>query len=209
MKFLRSLIIFTFLLIIHFTSFSQSERPKIEGSLDEGTIESQYNYLYKKSGRYQEYRVIKITEIGKFKKNVIDSLKLGRKKLIAEKKIVATQKSEIESLKKELGSTNDNLTSVTKEKDSINLFGMQLSKAGYNTFLWSIITALGALLAFFIIKFKRSNVITVQVKKDKGEIEGEYDDYRRKTIEREQKLRRELQDELNKQKYSDSSQKRK
>ena len=208
MKFFKTLIIFISIVFVSFSISAQSK--KIEGSLNEGTIQEQFEYLYKISPKWQDYRSIKVNKLYKFRNNVYDSLKLGRKKLIEERKIVALQKSEIDALKQKLGDTNDNLTSVTKEKDNIKFLGIQLSKAGYNTILWSIITGLGALLAFFIIKFKRSNVITVQVKKDKVEIEDEYDEYRRKAIEREQKLRRELQDELNKQKYTESSsQKRK
>lgn len=79
---------------------------------------------------------------------------------------------------------------------------MQLSKTGYNSILWTIIAALTALLAFFISKFKRSNAITIEAKKNKAEIEKEYDEHKQRSLEREQLLRRELQDELNKQKYA-------
>ena len=130
MKLLKILIIFFPLLFLSITVSSQGEEEK--GSLNSGSIESQYNYMYKKSGRHKDYRVIKIFQIEKFKKNVLDSLKLGRKKLVEEKTIVATQKNEIESLKLELGNTTENLTSVTEEKDSIKFLGIPLSKATYN-----------------------------------------------------------------------------
>ena len=65
------------------------------------------------------------------------------------------------------------------------------------------------ILLFFIGKFKRSNSITIDAKKSKAEIEEEYEGHRQRSIEREQKLRRELQDELNKQKYADKTTKKK
>ncbi|HBK71770.1 MAG TPA: tRNA (guanine-N1)-methyltransferase, partial [Flavobacteriaceae bacterium] len=104
-----------------------------------------------------------------------------------------------------LKATNVNLSSVTEEKDNIKFLGIPLSKATYNTILWSIIAALTGLLLFFIGKFKRSNAITITANKDKSEIEEEYNDHRQRSIEREQKLRRELQDELNKQKYENKA----
>lgn len=205
-KFLISLIL---LLFVTTLAFSQnSTKQEKEGSLTSGSIESQFDYLYKKSFKWtdpttgQRYKTVRVNNLFKFKNNVIDSLKLGRKKLLETQKVVSAQKSEIDALKSELGTTNENLTSVTKEKDSIRFLGIPLSKTGYNTILWSIIAALAALLALFIIRFKRSNAITVIANKGKNEIEAEYEDYRRKSIEREQKLRRELQDELNKQKYA-------
>lgn len=211
MKLSKLLISFTLLLAITSLGFSQNTAKSNEGSLNSGTIESQFNYLYKKSPKWtdpntgQRYKTVKVNNLFKFKNNIVDSLKSVRKKLTETEQIVDSQKSEIGSLKSELGTTNENLTSVTKEKDSIKFLGIPMSKAGYNSLLWTIIAALAALLALFIVRFKRSNAITISANIGKDEIETEYEQYRQKAIEREQKLRRELQDELNKQKYANQT----
>lgn len=205
MKLATLLISFISLFLITCFSHAQEEQ---EGSLNGGTIESQFEYLYKKSGRYQDYRVIKINQLLKFRNNVYDSLKVGQEKLNAEQAVVFDQKNKIDSLNLKLQNTNENLTAVTKEKDSIKLFGMQMSKAGYNTLLWSIIAILTGALLFFIAKFKRSNAITIEARQAKSEIEEEYEAHRQRALEREQKLRRELQDELNKQKYAQQAAKK-
>ena len=80
------------------------------------------------------------------------------------------------------------------------LFGMQMSKTSYNVLMWSIIGGLLALLIFFIYKFKNSNAITRKANHDLAEIEEEFNEHRRTALEREQKVRRQLQDEINKQK---------
>jgi len=209
MKLSKILISFIFLLFATTVAISQNvDDAQNKGSLNSGAIESQFDFMYKKSFKWTDpkngkrYKTVTVNNLFKFKSNVLDSLKLGRKKLSEIKKVVASQKSEIDALKIELGTTNENLTSVTKEKDSISLLGIQLSKAGYNSFLWTIIAALAAGLLLFITKFKRSNAITVDARKNKADIEQEYDNHRQRSLEREQKLRRELQDELNKQKYA-------
>ncbi len=66
--------------------------------------------------------------------------------------------------------------------------------------MWSIIGGLLALLLLFIYKFKNSNSITREANHNLAEIEEEFDDHRRTALEREQKVRRQLQDEINKQK---------
>ncbi len=197
-----SKVLISFLPIFFLSITVSAQETEKEGSLNSGTIESQFEYLYKKSGRYEDYRVIKISQLLKFRNNVYDTLKLDRQKYLDSQNLIAKQKSNIDSLNQILEATNENLTSVTKEKDSIKLFGMQLSKGGYNTLLWSIIAALTALLALFITRFKSSNAITIEAKNAKAEIEEEYEEHRQRALEREQKLRRELQDELNKQKYA-------
>lgn len=179
MKLIKLTAVFITVLCFIFTTNAQEQEK--EGSLDGGSIESQFDYLYKKSGKYQEYRVIKTNMLFKFKNNVMDTLKLHNKKYLESQQTIASQKANIDSLNVKLESTNNNLAAVTEEKDNIKLFGIQMSKGGYNTLLWSIIGILTALLLVFIGKFKRSNTITVQAKKDKLEIEEEYESHRQRS----------------------------
>ena len=197
------------LLFISLTSYAQeNQTQEAKASLNSGTLESQFDYMFKKSFRWTDpktglrYKTIKVNELYKFRGNAFDSLAQAKAKFNEANTTIATQRQEIENLKADLGKTNENLTSVTKEKDSISFLGIPMSKAGYNTVLWSIIAALSVLLGIFIGRFKRSNVITVEAKNAKAEIEEEYESHRQRSLEREQKLRRELQDEINKQKYA-------
>jgi len=211
MKLIKVLISFITLLLFSFTSVAQDTPDEAKASLNSGTINSQFDYLYKKSPKWtdprtgQRYKTVKVNYLFKFKENVSDSIKLVKQKYEAANVTIATQKTEIETLKTSLGETNDNLSSVTKEKDEIKFLGLPMSKSGYNTILWSIIGVLAAATALFIGKFKRSNIVTVDAKKGKDEIEEEFESYRQRSIEREQKLRRELQDEINKQKYANDA----
>ncbi|HHC80075.1 MAG TPA: tRNA (guanine-N1)-methyltransferase, partial [Flavobacteriia bacterium] len=140
MKLSKIFISFIFLLFTSLIAFSQNAGSAAnEGSLNSGNIESQFDYLYKKSFKWtdpntgQRYKTVKVNHLFKFKNNILDSLKSGRKKLLDIQKVVAAQKSEIEALKLELGTINKKLGSVTEEKDSIRFLGIPLSKASYNT----------------------------------------------------------------------------
>lgn len=205
MKLYKVLISFLPLLFISLFSYGQDDD---KASLNGGTVESQFEYLYKKSPKWtdprtgQQYRTIKINNLFKFRNNVYDSLKVAKTKYDDSQRLINSQKATIDSLNTKLQLTNTNLDAVTEEKDSIKLFGIQMSKTGYNTLLWTIIAALTGFLIVFIGRFKHSNAVTIDAKKAKAEIEEEYETHRQRALEREQKLRRELQDELNKQKYA-------
>jgi len=80
----------------------------------------------------------------------------------------------------------------------MSLFGMQMSKTAYNLLMWSIIAGLFVFLLFFILKFKHSNVVTKEAKAALATLEDEFKAHRRTALEREQKVKRQLQDELNK-----------
>ena len=56
------------------------------------------------------------------------------------------------------------------------------------------------MLLFFIYKYRNSNAITKQSNKSLAEIEEEFEEHRRNALEREQKVRRQLQDMINEQK---------
>jgi len=84
-----------------------------------------------------------------------------------------------------------------------------MTKSAYNSLLWSLIIGLILLLVLFIFKFKNSNTITKQANLLLVETEEEFDTFRARSLEREQKVRRELQDEINKHKTTSKSKKEK
>jgi tetrahydromethanopterin S-methyltransferase subunit B len=174
-------------------------------SLNSGTIDNQFEYIFQKSGNFkgikgQKYEAVKYSSLLTLKAHVLDSLKTTYKKLENSENTVENQSKEIEDLKSKLGNTQTALDQTNSEKNNMALLGMQTSKTNYNVIMWSIIGALLALLLLFIYKFKGSNSATREAKLRLGEVELEFEEHRRGALEREQKVRRQLQDELNKQK---------
>lgn len=174
-------------------------------SLDSGTIDNQFEYVITKSSRWRDekgrvYKVVRQNWLTTLKQHTLDSLNAVHKNLTNTQAIVDSHAAEISTLKANLTSTQNTLTATNEEKDSMSLFGMLMSKTGYNSLMWGIIAALLALLFFFIFKFKNSNSITKTANMKLTELEEEFDEHRRTALEREQKVRRQLQDEINKQK---------
>lgn len=193
--------IFVIAILFSFSSLTaQTKASEEKLSLNSGTIDNQFEYVIRKSNNYQEYKVVKKNWLYALKAHTIDSLKAVHKQLDDTEQIVANQGKEIEVLKTNLADTQNTLTATNEEKDSMALFGMQMSKTGYNVLMWSIIGGLLAMLLLFIYKFKNSNTVTRNAKKTLAETEEEFEEHRKRALEREQKVMRRLQDELNKQK---------
>ncbi len=175
-------------------------------SLDEGPISSQFEYISKKSGNYRadgvRYEVVKEYNLGKLRQNVLDSINEFNNNIKQLNTTISGHVETINSLNKKLEETTNNLASVTEEKDSMSFLGFLVSKSTYNFILWTIIATLLLLLLFFIYRFRNSNILTQEAKVALSELETEYEDHRRRALEREQKISRQLQDELNKQKKS-------
>ena len=181
-------------------TLSAQNRATVTKSLNEGTIENQFDYLIKKSNRYQEFKVVKTTWLIQLKKSAGDSLVSLRKDLNSTKRILLEKQTEINKLTHSLDVTNKNVITLNDEKDTINFFGALISKAFYNTILWLIIALLISALTTYILRFNRSNSITKETNDSFTELEREYENYRQRSLDREQQLRRKLLDEVNKQK---------
>ncbi|RNC79784.1 MAG: tRNA (guanine-N1)-methyltransferase [Winogradskyella sp.] len=199
-------VLFYLTLVISLSITAQNQQQPSENlSLDQGTIDSQFEYVFRKSGNFkgtngQKYEAVKYLDLLKLKANTLDSLESTHTKLNETEKTVANQQEEIEKLKTNLASTQTQLNTTNAEKDNISLFGMQMSKTSYNLLLWSIIGGLLALTLLFIYRFNSSNSATKDAKRKLEEVEIEYEEHRRVALEREQKVRRQLQDEINKNK---------
>lgn len=197
--------LYTITLLISFVNFAQT--PEIENdklSLNSGTLDNQFEYVISKSNGWnnngQIYKVVKANWLTDLKAHALDSLKAIRKNLIATEITVKAQTQEIADLKNSLSNAQANLDKTNNEKDTMSLFGMPLSKGGYSAIMWSIIGVLFLLLILFIYKFKNSNSVTKEAKRALLEVEEEFEEHRKTAVEREQKVRRQLQDEINKQK---------
>lgn len=194
-------LIFSFLVVINVTaqqSYKTTEQDKL--SLSEGTVENQFEYVIQRSNNYQDYKVVKKVWLQQLKTHVIDSLDQVKSDVIKSAQVIEQQEQELSQLKADLNNTKLKLDNTIAEKNSMQLFGLQIGKTGYSAIMWSVIGVFLLLLFLFIYKFNTSNSITTSTKKKLLEAEEEFEEHRRVALEREQKVRRQLQDEINKHK---------
>lgn len=164
------------------------------------TLDSQFSEVIEKSNRYQDYKVVKIYKLNDLKKSVSDSINAFKTNLQKNQITIDRLEQTIDSLGQNLTNTQNALVESQKKEDGIYLFGSLLKKSTYNTLLWSIIGVMLLLTIFFVFRFKRSNSITKDALAKLSETEEEFESHRQRALEREQQIRRKLQDELNKQK---------
>jgi len=193
---MKSLYLFTFALFISITAFSQ------EAKKDTLTVSEQFDRIYRISSSYQEYKVVKKTTFQGLKNNVLDSIQLIDKELQLKNQKNSILKDSLQNANIILNTLDTDMKLMITEKDSISLVGLQLNKSTYNIIVWSIIFILIIMLSYFIYQFKNSYVITSEAKSNLLEAEDELANFKKKSLEREQKIRRQLQDEINKQRTS-------
>ena len=162
------------------------------------TIEGQFDELVDKSGNWEKFKLVKKESIYTFKKTLLDSIR-GQKSLLREKlDTISVQSSRIKELNLNIQNLQSELDKEKNRNDSIDFFGLTIEKGVYSIIVWGIIAVLAILLVVFISRYTSSNGITRGALKDLEDLQNEYEEYRTKAIEREQKVRRQLQDEINK-----------
>lgn len=190
---MKSFYLFIFSLFITITTFSQEIKK------DTLSILNQFDKVYRKSSSYQEYKVIRKITFQNLKNNVVNTIEGIDKELISKNKKNKILKDSIQSINKNLIALEGDLNLINIEKNSIYFFGLEIEKSSYKIIIMSTIILLIIMLSYFIYQFKSSYRITSLAKENLLEVENELAIYKKKSLEREQKLRRQLQDEVNKQ----------
>lgn len=179
-------------------SYAQDKETVIEDT----TLNGQFDKIYRTSTSYQTYKVISKDKFLQLKQNVLDSLKTSQNLVKEKNDLLKAERENIKATQDNLNKTKLDLDTAIQKEDSISFFGLQISKVTYNLVLWSVILLLLLALLYFIYKFSKNNILTKKAQEDLQDVETEYEQHRKKSIEKEQKLRRELQDEINKHRNS-------
>ena len=162
------------------------------------TLEGVFQQLIDRSGAWQNFKMLDRGKLAAFQRSMTDSINGVRSQLVAEKQKVKENEATIKELNDKITEIQAALDQTKDQKDSVSFFGALVSKGLYNTIMWGIVVALASLLVLYIYKFSNGNVVTKKSINDLNELQEEYENYRKAAIEREQKVRRQLQDEINK-----------
>ncbi|MFN4763909.1 hypothetical protein ACKGJN_12340 [Gillisia sp. Q332] len=164
----------------------------------ESPVEEEFTNLIEKSNDYQGFKVVDYNELITLKKNTSEFISKLNDEITTQQNTIDQHQQEISELKSELETTRQNLEKVTAEKDAITFLGVPFSKSGYMSLMWGIITVLIIALVFFIFRFKKGHAQTSEARRNLSATEKEFEVYRTKALEKEQRLGRLLQDERNK-----------
>lgn len=194
-KMIRSLTLFLLTLISSFAlAQSQPDSTASQNSLRSGTITSQFDYIYRVSNNFQEYEVVKKSNLEQLKANVLDSIRTINSQLA---EIKASQSGHADTLAAITSKMNEAIAekeAALEAQDSFSFLGISIQKTVYSSLMWTLVAVLGATLAFFAGQYFKSSGRIRKAEKDLIDVQEEFDLHRKNTLERERKLKRELID---------------
>ena len=190
---MKSLYLFIFCLLMSIDTFSQKTTN------DTLSLSKQFEQAYRRSSSYKDFKVIRKSTFQNLKKNTLDSIKIIDEKLKIESQKNTRLEQEINSVAKIRLEQDLELSEAILEKNTISFVGLKLKKNTFKIIIWSIFLILIILICYFAYKLKDGIKITSQAKKELTSVEEEFNSYKKKSLVRDQKMRRQLQDEINKQ----------
>lgn len=177
---------------------AQQTRTPITGSLTSGPIDSQFYYLNRISRTQDGMKLIRRPNLDLIQKNITDSLNSFRQELGAKKDSIAGLSIEVRRLNDSIGQARQQLAEAEAKGETISLLGMEFKTGVYQTVIWLIILGLVVFLIILMASMRRNSVIAKEARNNLSDLQNEFDLQRKKALEKEQKLMRRLQDELNK-----------
>jgi hypothetical protein len=198
--------VFYKLFLLAFISFSmmsqaQDRKIKLENPFEnQGDLNSQFDYLLKKSTSYNNYKIVLKDTYLRIQKNVQDSVFNYKDQTFLLKKEVKQLQTSTTLLQEQAEQLQKKLDASEAEKNSITIMGMRMQKSLYNLTLIASLLVLFSATLFFIYKYRNSNRLTQAANKSLSETQLEFSSYQKNALKRQQELNRKLQDEILKKK---------
>jgi len=186
----RILILLIFIFFANLITKSQTT------SINQGSISDRFDYVIKNSEVINDTRIIKNWWIFALKNSVNDTIKELKEEIINIKKNSTKYQTKIDSLTNLLSHLNSYINELENNKNKISLLGIPINKKNYNKIMFNIIALLIFISLILFVIYKRNNKLTKRYINDLNELREEFENYRKRTLEREQKIVREMYDEI-------------
>lgn len=163
------------------------------------SIQNQFETVVNGSNNYQEYKVIKQSQIKNLWQNTVDTIKQKDLKYNQLQSKLAEQTATLKSNEALLANKEKSLQESINNVNEISLLGLfKIEKGNYKIIMWTaiaVLAGLSAVLYFITLTARKESKYRIKLF---DEIQEEFKNFKAKANENEKKLARALQDERNK-----------
>ena len=166
--------------------------------LRKGSLANQFDHLNYISKNNYDFKMVRKTNLDIIRKNVVDTVSKLRKEINTLRSSSSNYTSNTKNLQDSIQTLKDQLAQEKEKTDSFSFLGINTSKSLYSTVVWTIIAVLAVATFILLFSYRKAKVDTVEFQKTAEQSQEEFAVFRKKAMEKEQLLKRQLQDELNK-----------
>ncbi|MEX2235161.1 MAG: hypothetical protein WD824_23565 [Cyclobacteriaceae bacterium] len=165
---------------------------------DNQTLRERYLVMKNKSQNYQEYKVIKENILDGMWRIIQDSLNQKQSSIRQAHAEISNLNKELDQNKAALKGKEESMQDVMYASTHISVLGIDFDKGFFAGLIGVILILLGLVIAviYYTLKMMRKNL--AEKIELMNSISAEYEDYKRRAMDKQTKLSRELQNERNK-----------
>ncbi len=177
------------------STYAQQESDALEGNYP---LHERYQVLKQKSQNYKEYKVIREHVLDGFWRIVRDSVSAKQAAIGARDRNIAELKKELADTQAVLKEKEASMQEIVFDSTHINVLGINFSKG---VFITTVAVIFVGLVLVVLMMTGRLRMIHSSLKERAdafNSLSTEFEEYKRKAMEKQTKLSRELQTERNK-----------
>lgn len=189
--------IFALIIIILIFSGVQAQNA-VEATQGNYSLKERYGIMKSKSQTFKDYKVIKESVLDGVWKIFQDSVQAKDAALRVARQNMDTLKGEVAKAQLALKQKEESVEEVVHASTHIRVLGIDFNKG---VFITGVFVALASLALLVSVLFTRMKLLSKSLHEKKlavNMVTHEFEDYKRKAMEKQTKLSRELQDERNK-----------
>ncbi|HMR18753.1 MAG TPA: hypothetical protein PKA53_05600 [Sphingobacterium sp.] len=185
-----------FIALILFASTSPAQMTLQQKLQSESDIDTQFTILLNQSrSQDADFKIIRRSNLDIIRKNISDSLSSYKREIAKLQNLSSNSTGTIKSLQDSIASLESQLHDERKKTDSIGFLGVDFNKGTYHSMVWAIIAILGIILFIVLASFRKARIDAVEHKATAEEVQNELQAVKKKAMEKEQQLKRQLLDE--------------
>jgi hypothetical protein len=175
-------------------AFGQAGVDPLQGPY---SLKDRYAILKAKSQTYENYKVIKESALDGVWKIIQDTLAAKEAAILQSRQQINQLKNEVANAQTMVKQKEATFKGYLYDSEHITVLGIDFTKGFFLAFVGILIAGLVGFLVFIMARMKyldkaiREKTLTI------GLVSNEYEEYKKKAMEKQTKLSRELQDERN------------
>ena len=176
--------------------------PMVSAQKSEQPILSNFDLMLEKANRYRGHKIVPIKALYDFRATTQKALVIKDNSSMADARQIDSLILANNNLTQKMDQQQTELSLVQQRENHIRFMFWHMTKTQYNVISWSLILGLMSFLLGSVWRQRSRARKTKDTAEKLKEVTLEFEQHRQRVLEREQVLRRKLQDEINKQKTS-------
>jgi preprotein translocase subunit SecF len=177
-------------------TFAQLAAKALED--DKLELKERYQVMKTNSQTYEDYKVIKEFILDGFWKIAVDTISRKEAQLTEVRKKITDLQAELAAAHQQLAQQKASVEGITFDSEHISVLGVHFGKGMFLVIALVVVAALVTIIVGITARLKMLQASAKDKANVADSLTHEFEEYKRKALERQTKLSRELQNERNK-----------